>query len=87
MTSTIAAETVSAARPSRTTDPALPSTSGEVTTMKRFRVRKRSTPSKRAWDELSETDRAVLLQALRLRREAQSARDAHGLEALRRQMQ
>lgn len=35
---------------------------------------------KRAWDEMSETDRRVLLQSVRARREAQSARDAVELE-------
>ena len=34
---------------------------------------------KRAWDEMSETDRQVLLESVRRRREMQAARDAQEL--------
>ena len=35
---------------------------------------------KRAWDEMSQTDREVLLESVRQRREAQAARDARAVE-------
>ena len=35
---------------------------------------------KRAWDEMSETDRRVLLESARMRREGQAAQDARALE-------
>ncbi|WP_156364644.1 MULTISPECIES: hypothetical protein [unclassified Aeromicrobium] len=37
---------------------------------------------KRAWDEMSETDRQVLLETVRQRREAQAMKDAHQLQVL-----
>ena len=37
---------------------------------------------KRAWDEMSETDRQVLLESVRQRREAQAVKDAHQLQVL-----
>lgn len=37
---------------------------------------------KRAWDEMSETDRQVLLETVRQRREAQAVKDAHQLQVL-----
>lgn len=49
----------------------------EVSTM----ARKSRAGGKRAWDEMSETDRRVLLETVRMRREAQVARDVRGLES------
>lgn len=49
----------------------------EVSTM----ARKSRAGAKRAWDEMSETDRQVLLETVRMRREAQAARDMRGLDA------
>lgn len=37
---------------------------------------------KRAWDAMSETDRQVLLETVRQRREAQAVKDAHQLQVL-----
>lgn len=37
---------------------------------------------KRAWDEMSDTDRQVLLETVRQCREAQAAKDAHQLQVL-----
>lgn len=37
---------------------------------------------KRAWDDMSETDRQVLLETVRQRREAQAARDAQQLQVM-----
>jgi hypothetical protein len=37
---------------------------------------------KRAWDEMSETDRQVLLETVRQRREAQAVRDAQQLQVM-----
>ncbi|MCX6405422.1 MAG: hypothetical protein NTV28_00730 [Propionibacteriales bacterium] len=37
---------------------------------------------KRAWDEMSDTDRQVLLEAVRQRREMQALQDAHRLQML-----
>lgn len=45
----------------------------EVTTVKRFT---RHTERRRAWDQMSEIDRAVLLEAVRQRREDQEQRRA-----------
>jgi hypothetical protein len=42
----------------------------------------RKSSRKRAWDSMSETDRAVLLETVRQRREAQARRDAHQLQVL-----
>ena len=49
----------------------------EVSTM----ARKSRAGAKRAWDEMSETDRQVLMETVRMRREAQAARDVRGLES------
>lgn len=55
-------------------------TPGEgVSTMARRRPR--ATTRKRAWDTLSETDRQVLLESVRLRREAQAVHDVQELQA------
>ena len=37
---------------------------------------------KRAWDDMSETDRQVLLETVRQRREAQAVRDAQQLQVV-----
>ncbi|WP_158509183.1 hypothetical protein [Aeromicrobium erythreum] len=37
---------------------------------------------KRAWDEMSDTDRQVLLETVRQRREMQAVQDAHRLQML-----
>lgn len=37
---------------------------------------------KRAWDEMSDTDRQVLLETVRQRREMQALQDAHRLQML-----
>jgi hypothetical protein len=37
---------------------------------------------KRAWDEMSDTDRQVLLETVRQRREAQAVRDAQQLRVM-----
>lgn len=43
-------------------------------------ARKNRSGVKRAWDEMSETDRQVLLETVRMRREAQAARDVRELQ-------
>ncbi|WP_156464556.1 hypothetical protein [Aeromicrobium sp. Root495] len=43
-------------------------------------TRKPRQARKRAWDEMSETDRQVLLESARMRREVQAAQDARALE-------
>lgn len=63
--------------PTTTTDPTTGSTTREGVNAMAPQPRQ---GRKRAWDEMSETDRQVLLETARLRRELQAVQDAQALE-------
>ena len=57
-------------------------TSGEGVNARARKPERSRARRKRAWDEMSDTDRQVLLEAVRQRREMQALQDAHRLQML-----
>lgn len=80
VTDPLAAEQTSTGRPRLAdTDSTSEHTGEGVNAMARRWSRKGART--RAWDEMSQTDREVLLESVRLRRQAQAVHDAQELQA------